>query len=81
MRLMILVFALLAFTQAQADGGKKVRYKKTQNVSFDGTDVDGTVRSPDGAYLVQKKGIKFLPLYKVKKQFDESIKESVDYLR
>ena len=81
MRLLILIVILFAFTEVQAEGGKKVRYKKTQNVSFDGTDIDGTVRSPDGAYLVQKKGIKFLPLYKVKKQFDESIKESVDYLR
>lgn len=81
MRLLILIVILFGFTELRAEDGKKVRYKKTQNVSFDGTDIDGTVRSPDGAYLVQKKGIKFLPLYKVKKQFDESIKESVDYLR
>lgn len=81
MRLLVLIVILFGFTELQAEDGKKVRYKKTQNVSFDGTDIDGTVRSPDGAYLVQKKGIKFLPLYKVKKQFDESIKESVDYLR
>ena len=78
-----LIMILIAFFgfQTQAGDSKNVRYKKTQNVSFDGTDIDGTVRSPDGAYLVQKKGVKFLPLYKVKKQFDENIKESVDYLR
>lgn len=46
---------------------KKKVYKKTQEVSFDATDVDGLVRSPDGAYLNQKKGVKFLPLYKVEK--------------
>ncbi len=81
MKVLIFIAMLFVYTDVQAEDGKKVRYKKTQNVSFDGTDIDGTVRSPDGAYLVQKKGIKFLPLYKVKKQFDESIKESVDYLR
>lgn len=80
MKILILVTLLIICSQVEAQSKKKV-FKKTQNVSFDGTDVDGTVRSPDGAYLVQKKGIKFLPLYKVKKQFDESIKESVDYLR
>lgn len=60
---------------------KKVIYRKSQNVSFDGTDIDGVVRSPDGAYLVQKRGIRFLPLYQVRKQFDKNIKDSVEYLR
>lgn len=61
--------------------GKKKAYKKTQEVSFDSADVDGLVRSPDGAYLNQKKGVKFLPLYKVEKMFDRDIKNSVEYLR
>lgn len=60
---------------------KKVTYRKTQEVNFDGSDVEGTVRSPDGAYLLQKQGVKFMPLYKVNKQFDKHIKESVEYLR
>lgn len=60
---------------------KKVTYRKTQEVSFDGSDVEGVVRSPDGAYLLQKQGVKFMPLYKVNRQFDKNIKESVDYLR
>jgi uncharacterized spore protein YtfJ len=73
----ILVFGIAAF----GDGTKKTVYKKTQSVSFDGTDVDGVVRSPDGAYVNQKKGIKFLPLYKVDKSFDREIKHSVEYVR
>lgn len=60
---------------------KKVTYRKTQEVNFDATDIDGVVRSPDGAYLLQKRGVKFMPLYKVNKQFDREIKESVEYLR
>ena len=60
---------------------KKVQYRKTQDVNFDAVDVDGAVRSPDGAYLVQKRGIDFNPLYKVRKNFDENIKESVEYVR
>lgn len=80
--LIILLILLMPFSvNAEEKAGKKVVYKKSQNVSFDGTDIDGVVRAPDGAYLVEKKGVKFMPLYNVKKHFDDSIKESVDYLR
>ena len=77
----LIAIAIFLYANTVSAENKKVVYKKTQNVSFDGTDIDGDVRSPDGAYLVQKKGVKFLPLYKVKKQFDESIKDSVEHLR
>lgn len=70
------VFVGVSISYAQ---GKKA--KKVQEVSFDGSDVDGEARRPDGSYLVQKKGVEFLPLYNIKSQFDQNIKESVDYLR
>ena len=60
---------------------KKVKYRKVQEVDFEETDIDGKVRNPDGAYLVQKRGVDFLPMYKVKSTFDENIKESFEYLR
>jgi len=60
---------------------KKVRYRKTQEVNFDTMDVDGKARTPDGAYLVQKRSIDFMPLYKVRKNFDDNIKESVEYVK
>lgn len=60
---------------------QKVKYRKTQEVNFDGTDIDGVARTPDGAYLHQKRGMDFLPLYKVRKQFDDEIKDSVEFLR
>jgi hypothetical protein len=56
---------------------KKTQYRKSQEVNFDGMDVDGTVQNPDGAYLAQKRGVDFMPLYKVRKNFDDNIKESV----
>lgn len=55
--------------------------KKVQEISFDGSDIDGEARKPDGSYLAQKRGIDFIPLYNVRKQFDESIKDSVEYLK
>jgi hypothetical protein len=60
---------------------KKVEYRKTQDVNFDAVDVDGQVRNPDGAYVVQKRVVDFMPLYKVRRNFDENIKESVEYVK
>lgn len=81
-RLFIIAMIFGVTNLAYAQGkNKKVTYRKTQEVSFDGSDVEGVVRSPDGAYLLQKQGVKFMPLYKVNRQFDKNIKESVDYLR
>jgi hypothetical protein len=70
-----------SFMALAADKKKSTTYRKTQEVSFDETDIDGQVRSPDGAYLLQKRGVKFQPLYKVNEQFEENILDSVEYLR
>lgn len=78
MRVLIIVTALILPSIGTA---KKVVVRKTQEVNFDETNIDGVARTPDGAYLHQKRGTKFLPLYKIKKIFDKEIKESVDYLR
>jgi hypothetical protein len=77
----IILLIVLLILPATVHAGEKKSYTKTQKIDFDSTDVDGLVRSPDGAYLSQKKGIKFLPLYKVDKMFDKKIKNSVEYLR
>lgn len=83
--LILLAFAFPALAEEaakeKAEPKKKVSYRKTQSVSFDETDIDGQVRSPDGAYLLQKRGVQFMPLYKVNNQFEKNILESVEYLR
>lgn len=82
MRTLVLVLLTLSivFTTSTVFA-KKVKYRKSQEVNFDGSDVDGQVRNPDGAYLVQKRGIDFVPLYKVRKNFDDSIKDSVNHVK
>ncbi len=76
--IVVLLFGAKTFAEGK---NKKVTYRKTQEVNFDAADIDGTVRSPDGAYLLQKQGVKFMPLYKVNRQLEKNIKESVEYLR
>lgn len=77
-RLFLILTMSLACPSVFAQSG---RGKKVQEVNFDGVDIDGKVQSPDGAYLLQKRGVDFLPLYKVKTEFDTNIKESIEYLR
>lgn len=74
----IVIFLLFGTSTVFA---KKVEFRKTQDVNFDAVDVDGQVRNPDGAYVVQKRVIDFMPLYKVRRNFDENIKESVEYVK
>jgi hypothetical protein len=59
---------------------KNVVYRKTQEVSFEGSDVDGVARNPDGAFVHQKKTAKFFPLFKVHQNFENEILKSVDYI-
>lgn len=83
--LMIIVltlgFSIPVLAGAASNKSKKVQYRKTQEVDFDQTDVDGQVHSPDGAYLLQKRGVRFIPLYKVNNEFEKNILDSVEYLR
>lgn len=80
MKFVLIAFASLLVLGSTAEA-KKVTYRKTQDVNFDAAEVDGAIRSPDGAYLVQKRGIDFVPLYKIRKNFDDNIKESIEYVK
>ncbi|MBO9665542.1 MAG: hypothetical protein J7501_01850 [Bdellovibrio sp.] len=71
------VFILLGSTTALA---KTRTVRKVQEVNFGDMNLKGTIRNPDGAYLVQKRGIKFMPLYDVQKDMDGRIRESALYL-
>lgn len=75
----VLVTSIAGF--AAEEKKKNVKYRKTQEVNFDEQDIDGVVRSPDGAYLLQKRGVKFTPLYKVEQQMEKGIAESLQYMK
>lgn len=55
--------------------------RKVQEVNFNEMNLKGTIRNPEGAFLVQKKNLKFLPLHKVQKEMDAKIRESSLYIR
>lgn len=79
------VFTIVAIGLLMTSGAyakeKIVTHRDTQSVDFEGDTVEGMARHPDGAYLVQKRSVDFLPLYKVRERFDENIRSSIDYLK
>lgn len=75
-----LMIAFILLGVSPAAFAKKKTVRKVQEVSFGDMNLKGTIRNPDGAYLVQKRGIKFMPLYDVQKDMDGRIRESALYL-
>lgn len=78
MRTLILIMLLVISTESFAKKIKKTR--DVQEVNFSEMSLKGTIRNPDGAYLVQKKGIKFAPLHDVQKDVDTKIRETSLYI-
>ena len=79
--ILALMLTFSSFSLFAAEKKKKIVYRKTQDVNFSGSDVDGMARTPDGAYLQHRKAMKFIPLYKIKSGLRSKIKDSVEYLR
>ena len=77
-RLAIIFIGLVLFSLSSFAKTKKVR--DIQEVNFSEMNLKGTIRNPDGAYLVQKSGIKFMPLHDVQKSVDQKIRETSLYL-
>lgn len=77
----IIAMVVAFITLGASDGfAQKKTVRKVQEVNFGDMDLKGTIRNPDGAYLVQKRGINFMPLYDVQKDMDAKIRESALYL-
>lgn len=78
---MILILIVSLFSVSGFTADKQVTTRKTQKVDFDSETIDGQARHPDGSYVVQKRSIDFVPLYRVREHFDENIKKSIEYLK
>ena len=81
MRLAVYLILLLSLSNFGFSQTKKKTTRKVQEVNFSEMSLKGTIRNPDGAFLVQKKGLKFLPLYDVQKDMDGRIREASFYVR
>lgn len=76
----VYLFIALTLFSSITMAGKIKKTRDVQEVNFGEMSLKGTVRNPDGAYLVQKKGIKFLPLHDIQKDVDKKIRETSLYI-
>jgi len=65
---------------AQDEGGEeeKTVYKKDQVINFEGLDVQGEIKKPAGAYLLERKKSKFSPLIKFRQNWDDEAVRSLE---
>jgi len=54
---------------------------KTQEVNFEEMSLQGQIRNPTGAYLINQNGLKFIPLYDIQKDVDFKIREATQWIR
>jgi Ni/Co efflux regulator RcnB len=80
--LMALMGLSVAAPAAQAqDDEANVRYKKKTEIDFDDVGVDGELKKPHGAYLLDKRQSSFNPLIRLKEDFNQEMVESVNQIR
>ena len=58
-----------------------VRYKKKTEIDFNDLSVDGELKKPHGAYLLDKRQSSFNPLIRLKENFNEEMVNSVNQVR
>lgn len=80
MKTILLMTALLIAGTDVFAQAKKKKTRDVQEVNFSEMSLKGTIRNPDGAYLVQKRGIKFAPLHEVQQDVDRKIRETAAFI-
>lgn len=77
----LLGLAVAAPAALAQDDEANVRYKKKTEIDFDDVGVDGELKKPHGAYLLDKRQSSFNPLIRLKEDFNQEMVESVNQIR
>ena len=73
--------ASTALAQESEDGDRNIVYKARTEIDFEGVDVAGELVKPQGALLLDRKKASFNPLIRLRSDFNEEMKESVDEVK
>jgi hypothetical protein len=66
---------------AQDEDGREVKYKERTEIDFEGVDVTGELVKPQGQLLLDRRKANFNPLIKLRTEFKEEMKNSVDEIK
>ena len=72
-----------AFAQDEVDTetGRTIKYKQRTEIDFEGVDVTGELVKPQGQLLLDRRKASFNPLIKLRTNFNEEMKQSVDEVK
>jgi hypothetical protein len=62
-------------------GDRKVVYKTKTEIDFEGVEVAGELVKPQGALLLDRRRANFNPLIKLRTDFNDEMKQSVDEIK
>ena len=79
--LIALVFVASPVLAQSGEGDRRIIYRATTEIDFDDVSVEGELKKPTGAYLLDKRRGNFNPLIKIRENFDDEILRSVDEVR
>jgi len=78
--LTLLALPVTAFAQEDADG-RQIKYKERTEIDFEGVDVTGELVKPQGALLLDRRKANFNPLIKLRQDFKDEMKQSVNEVK
>ena len=83
MRRIILIASLLFAQPAKAEEeeDRKIQYKQTTQIDFEGLDVNATLVKPAGSLVLERKQASFNPLIKLRKDFNQEMDQSVQEIK
>ena len=80
-KFMILYFGFVSCSYAQEaepEPEREVQYRERTEIDFEGVDIIGELVKPSGKLLLDRKQAKFNPFIRLRNNFDEEMKKSVD---
>ena len=63
------------------DDGRQIKYKERTEIDFEGVDVTGELVKPAGSLLLDRRKANFNPLIRLRENWDEEMKQSVDEVK
>ena len=84
MKTILFIFALLFPLTAHAqdeEESRKVIYKQRTEIDFDSVDVNGELIKPVGALLIERKRAQFNPLIRLRDDWKDEMKKSIDKVK
>lgn len=75
----LIVFATPALAQETDD--RQVKYKERTEIDFEGVDVEGELVKPQGQLLLDRRKASFNPLIRLREDFNNEMKQSVDEVK